>query len=251
MNKQIGMIGYGRFGRVLADLLSEDFQVTVYDPNTYGMISTNRYISFADLNQPIESEVIFIAVPINVFSETIIGISKQLPLHSLVIDTCSVKVYPTHVMETQLPHHVDIIATHPLFGPDSISVNEDLKIMMHPVRDQEGHYLSWKHYFLKKKIHVLEMTPEQHDRLAAQSQTLTHFIGRALDHMNVIPTDIDTLGYKKLRSVMEQTCRDSWELFFDLEKYNPYSKQVIHTFIKTINHLEKQLLKKKKNKHGP
>jgi prephenate dehydrogenase len=37
----------------------------------------------------------------------------------LIIDTCSVKERPLEWMLEELPDHVQIVGTHPLFGPDS------------------------------------------------------------------------------------------------------------------------------------
>ena len=44
--------------------------------------------------------------------------------------------------------------------------------------------------------------------------------------MNLNSTRIDTLGYKKILEVVEQTCNDSLQLFCDLQNYNPYSSKM-------------------------
>jgi prephenate dehydrogenase len=70
------------------------------------------------------------------------------------------------------------------------------------------------------------MTSEEHDRFAAESQGLTHFIGRTLDDFGLKPTPIDTLGAEKLSEVTDQVRHDTWQLFLDLQRYNPYTKDV-------------------------
>jgi len=39
-------------------------------------------------------------------------------------------------------------------------------------------------------------------------------------------SDIDTYGTKLLYQIMDQTCNDSWQLFYDLQNLNPYTEQM-------------------------
>ena len=71
------------------------------------------------------------------------------------------------------------------------------------------------------------MTPDEHDQLSAHSQNLTHVLGRILQEISLKPCDIATQGYTKLISVMEQTCHDRWELFYDMLQFNPYSQNML------------------------
>lgn len=70
------------------------------------------------------------------------------------------------------------------------------------------------------------MTPEEHDRLAAGSQGVAHFIGRLLQEFRFTKTEIDTLGSTKLHEIEQLTIRDSWQLFNDLQHYNPFTKSM-------------------------
>lgn len=51
-----------------------------------------------------------------------------------------------------LPNSTDIIAIHPLFGPDSFKKDQRLKIVMHPERDLYNVYDFLEKLFFKKKI---------------------------------------------------------------------------------------------------
>ena len=87
------------------------------------------------------------------------------------------------------------------------------------------------------------MTPDEHDRMAASSQGITHFIGRVLNESGVRSTDINTLGFNELLGVIEQTCNDSWDLFSDLQKFNPYTSEMIDNLVETIANIHKQIKK--------
>jgi prephenate dehydrogenase len=220
----VGIFGYGRFGKLLASLLADEFSVKVYDPKQ--SIDDSR-IESVSKTALLKEKDIFIAVPINHFESLISSIATQLLPGTTIIDTCSVKIYPVRIMEKYLPKTVDIIATHPLFGPDSITSSEQLNFMIHAVRDNNSHYQQWKEYFTKKGFQLVEMSPDEHDRQAAESQGVVHFITRCLKSAELHPTRIDTFGFKQLLKLIENNCHDSWELFSDLQNYNPYSKPMI------------------------
>lgn len=234
IKEKVGIIGFGRFGQVLAKLLQNDFSIVVYDKKTKPV---HEPIKFATLSQVLQCKIIFIATPIRDFENVIQTIANQLVHDATIFDVCSVKVHPVTVMKKHLPKSVGIIATHPLFGPDSFHQDQSLKMVMYPKRDNQHIYFHWKNFFENKNINIIELTPEAHDQQAALSQGVTHFIGRVLQQANIKPTQIDTLGFKKLLEIMQQTCDDTMELFYDLQHYNPYSKAMLNqleTAFKTV-----------------
>ncbi len=215
--KKITIIGHGRFGQTLERLLKDDFDLTIYKRS--GDVS---------LEKAYENDVIFYAVPIASFEEVISEHKKYFKPTHLLIDVLSVKMHPKEIFEKYLKDtQTQALLTHPMFGPDSSKEGfENLPMILDKFKTDEETYKFWKKYFENKKLYVIEMRAEEHDRLAADSQGLTHFIGRLLDEFDLKPTAIDTVGAKKLQEVKEQTCNDTWELFTNLQHYNPYTKQM-------------------------
>jgi hypothetical protein len=82
----------------------------------------------------------------------------------------------------------------------------------------------WQQYFANKGLQVIEMTADEHDRLAADSQGVTHFVGRILGEFGFEGSKIDTLGARKLLEIKTQVCNDTWQLFVDLQTYNPHTR---------------------------
>jgi prephenate dehydrogenase len=72
-------------------------------------------------------------------------------------------------------------------------------------------------------LKVLKITPEEHDKIGAYTQGVTHFIGRVLSRLNLEPHSMGTKGYHALLEIMQQTCNDPFQLFLDLQNYNPYT----------------------------
>lgn len=237
MNTTISIFGFGRFGQLLTQLLPNDATIKVFDPKVTS--NNHLHVQLTTREEAANAATVFVAVPINQFATTIQQISPYLPPDATIIDICSVKVYPVSIMQKFLPPSVNIIATHPLFGPDSLHKGTSCKMMMHSVRsDDETIYTFWKQHFASQHIEIVEITPEEHDQLAANSQSLTHFIGRALQAIEIAHTPIDTLGFTHLLNIMKQTCNDSWELFLDLQRYNPYTAGTQQHFIDAVQTLQ-------------
>ena len=70
--KKAGIIGYGRFGKVLSDLLKKQYEVNIYDPENKSGESSKS------MEEVLECVLVFVAVPINVFEEVIQEISKYM-----------------------------------------------------------------------------------------------------------------------------------------------------------------------------
>lgn len=238
MKKKVTIIGFGRFGQTLERLLKDDFDLTIYTRN--GDVS---------LEKAYESDIIFFAVPIASFEEVIESHKKYFkPTHTL-IDVLSVKMHPAKVFKKHLQDtQTQILLTHPMFGPDSSKNGfENLPMILDKFKTNDETYAFWKNYFEEKNLHVIEMSAEEHDRLAADSQGLTHFIGRLLGEIDMQPTPIDTIGAKKLQEVKEQTCNDTWELFMNLQHFNPYTKDMRIKVGEAYDKLYRKLIPKQKS----
>ena len=236
--KKAGIIGYGRFGRVLADLLSNKYEVRVYDIDG---VNNDGEVKACGLEEVLECILVFIAVPISSFEEVVKEIAKYNMYNTTIIDVCSVKVYPVNIMEKYLPDHVGIIASHPHFGPDSYSPYRELKATICPIRDLYKKINELKEIFESQSISTIEMLPDEHDRIAASSQGVTHFIGRVLNESGVRSTNMNTMGFNELLGVIEQTCNDSWDLFKDLQRYNPYTNDMIDNLVRTIDKIRQKI----------
>ena len=221
MNR-VSIIGFGRFGAMLHSLLSKGFEVDVFDKNSID----NSDVNEVSLEDALRNETIFIAVPIRDFENLVKDISKKISSGKTVIDVCSVKVFPKKVMLDNLSNETDIIATHPLFGPDSLKDSGSV-MTMESVRNTFGRYDFWKNYFESQNISIEEISAEEHDMMAARSQGLTHFVGRVIDDFGTNQTRIDTEGYKALHKLVNQTCNDTWELFEDIQNFNPFTEKMI------------------------
>lgn len=219
---EVGVYGLGRFGSFWATELSRYVSVKGY--NRSKLDSVPKGVELVSEDELLGCSTIIFCVAISALEEVMTAVSPRLAPETLVMDTCSVKVYPAHVMLSKLPKSISIIATHPMFGPDSGKHGiAGLPLVFSPIRCTLKEESLWRNLYHEMQLRVLEMDCEQHDREAAYSQGVTHFVGRVLDELHLGPTELATVGYQRLLSIIEQTCNDPIQLFYDLQRYNPYA----------------------------
>lgn len=181
-------------------------------------------------------------------------------------------------MLTCLPRDVDILCSHPMFGPDSaqhgwnglnfvyertridgivwdqepsklgggkeLSTHEQSTCNGTATTEQKDR-LGQKKYLeshtegtdrLERFLSIWEeegcrMVPlscVEHDTYAANSQFITHLMGRILGKQGLSPTPIDTKGFESVLKLVQTTTADSFDLFYGLYKYNPNSMDTVN-----------------------
>lgn len=235
---RIGLIGLGAFGRLIVTHIGARLPMLGYDPAPKEPI---KGLSFASLAETAACDVVILAVPVPALRDTCREIRPHLRPGALVIDVCSVKVLPTQIMREELPEHVDIIGTHPMFGPQSARGGvKGLKIVLCPVRGRWARPLAgWLRQTFA--LHALIATPEQHDRDAAMVQGLVHLIAKVLVEMEPLPRTITTVSFDLLMRVVEMVRYDAPEVFYAIERMNPYAPDVRRKFFGLAAELAEQL----------
>jgi len=241
----IGILGFGRFGQLMAQYMAADFDVYVYNRSGKAADILATGAEPVTLDRACRQKLVILSVPISAFRETLERVAPLLTPNALVIDVCSVKEYPVRLMKALLPDTMSILATHPMFGPDSASDSlKGRKIVLCPERIDPSIYEKVKSYLSAKGLVVIETSPEAHDRQIAVSLALTHFIGRSLSAFGAAPLDIDTEGYKRLLHVLEVVENDTWQLFEDMNTYNPYADESRSAFLAAIQETHHRLRRK-------
>jgi prephenate dehydrogenase len=242
---KIAIIGFGRFGKLMAQILSPFGEIFVI---SRGEIKEKniKQIDYADLKN---IDLVIPSVPISTLPETLKKISPNLKSGTIVMDVCSVKVKPCQWLKKYLPKNIQIIGTHPMFGPDSAKNGlAGLQIVLCPLRISNDNWRLLINIFKKMKLKIIETTPEDHDRQAAVSLALVHFIGRSLGKIGIEDQSITTLGFKRLLAVNETVNNDTWELFFDMQNFNPYTKKIRHAYIDSLTKLDQEIKHKQRRK---
>lgn len=241
----LGIIGFGAFSELMVRHLKPYFTIYVYSRRDIKKKARNLGVKVGNLEQVAGCDIVIVGVVVQYFEQTLRKISKFIKPNALVIDVCSVKIKPAKLMQKYLPKSAQILATHPLFGPQSGANGiKGLRVVVCPIRINAQNLAKIK-YLLKNKLKltVLQKTPQEHDKQMATVQALTHFIGRAINDLKIAESDQSTVAYNHLLKVKELLGQDSDELFLTIERENPYAKTVREKFVKKLSELEKKLVK--------
>ena len=181
-------------------------------------------------------------MPIAAFEAVIKTISPLLRPGSLVVDVCTVKIHAVKIMKRWLPKNVSILATHPIWGPDSAATNlKGLTTVFCPVRLPAKQLAAIKQGLEKIGQKVVILSPEAHDQFLARSQAVSHLYGRINQKLKLKSTPIDTQGFKQLLAVQPIVVNDSWQLFADMFRFNPFAQKMFQQVKQARDQIEARI----------
>lgn len=218
----VGVYGLGRFGAFWAELLSHSFPVTAWSRSSDRPVPPG--VRRVELEELFEADIIWLCPAISAMEEVLTEIAPLVRPGQTIADTCSVKIVPARLMLEKLPPRARLLATHPMFGPDSAKAGlSGLPVVLHDLHNASEPLAFWERVFEGLGMTVLKLTPEEHDKAAAYTQGVTHYLGRVLDDMGLKAHPIATRGYQRLLDLVQQTCNDPFQLFLDMQHFNPHT----------------------------
>lgn len=238
----LAIIGFGDFARLMVRHLSPYFDVMVSSRHE---ITDKKGLDFTtvDVETALKQNIIIPSMPSQFLEEFFVTNYDFINPDALVVDVCSVKTQPVEVLRRVLPETVKILATHPLFGP--VSAKNGLhgqRIMVYPVRLSDSSFGKIKHFLGETlKLEIIEASPEKHDEMMAYAQGLSHYIGRAMQLMDIPDSKLATKAYNDLLDMKRVQGNDSNELFDSILFENPYALEVNKKFKQTLKALDEDL----------
>jgi arogenate dehydrogenase (NADP+), plant len=103
------------------------------------------------------------------------------------------------------------------------SVHEDSEAHVEGMDRMERFLSIWE----EEGCRMVPMSCHDHDAYAANSQFITHLMGRILGVQGLAQTPIDTSGFQSVLKLIDSTTADSFDLFYGLYKYNQNSMDTI------------------------
>lgn len=223
--KTVGIIGFGSFGKFLAEKLDPYFTVSVFSYSN----KPNQWQ--ASLDDVAAADFLLLAIPLDAYRSTLQDIKPKLGSKTVLVDVCSVKVEPVEVIKSVLPN-VPIIATHPLFGPESAAESvRGHTVVLCPENSEPEVFGQVKQFCEQLEMEVIVMSADEHDQEMAVVQGLTFFIARALKDLDLHDQKLSTPSFKKLLQLAELEKHHSDELFKTIQNGNPKTKAIRQKFI--------------------
>jgi hypothetical protein len=97
---------------------------------------------------------------------------------------------------------------------------------------------------------MVSLSCKEHDAFTANSQFITHLMGRILGAQGLQATPIDTKGFQNVLKLIETTNADSFDLFFGLYKFNRNSMDTILKLKESMNDVVGKLLEMEGKEDG-
>lgn len=175
------------------------------------------------------ADVVLLAVPEAVALAAIGRLVGTLRPDALIVDTLSVKttVVPALRAAALIAGEAEALSLNPMFAPS-------LGFAGHPVASvvvRDGRRGRALHDLIEQwGARVVTVTADQHDRVAAAAQVLTHAaviaFGAALAELDVDIADLDRMGpppHTALLSLLARIASGTPEVYWDVQAANPYA----------------------------
>lgn len=227
----IGLLGFGAFGRLMARHLQPHLPLVVCDAARHvEPDGSGRGLIPGGIAEVAACDIVILAVPVDALADAIAALRPHLRAGTVVLDAGSVKIEPARLLLEGLPDDVEIIGTHPLFGPQSARDGlKGLKIALCPIRGRSVRRIA---AFLRRTLalDVILTTPDAHDRDMAMVQGLTHLVAKILVRMEPMPSRMTTRSFELLMQATEMVRHDAPGVFLAIERANPHARAVRERF---------------------
>jgi prephenate dehydrogenase len=174
----VGIIGgsYG-LGKTLIYYLRDEFDVyiTGRDHKKGRHVADEMNVNYIESNEGLAniSDILVVSVPIQHTCDVIREVAPFMKSGSVMIDVTSVKEGPTKTMGEALPESVEYIPTHPVFGPRTTRLDNQVIVL---TADRKGKWYGKVYdYLASKNMRIIETSAEKHDFMMSIVQVLTHF----------------------------------------------------------------------------
>jgi prephenate dehydrogenase len=119
-------------------------------------------------------DIVLVAVPIDITERVIERVGLTLHDGSLLMDITSVKKAPVAMMEQCTNESVEILGTHPLFGPSTKRMR-GMPVIFVPIRKGPLYERIYR-IFARNGAKLEFLSAEEHDKIMAVIQGLPHFV---------------------------------------------------------------------------
>lgn len=244
----VAILGYGRFGAALADLLEDaGHAVRAFDPQA--SVPSPRGAA-SPLDAVRDANFVVLAVPVELVGAVAHSLADSLRGDQIVIDVSSVKVHPSSALAAALGGRVPWIATHPLFGPASIARGErPLRVVVCPAPERAAEEEAVRALFEGIGCRVLVMDAHDHDRRMAESHALGFFLAKGLlDAGATFDSPVTPPSSQGIAKTISSVRSDAGHLLGALHGENPYAAEMRSRVLTSLHQLDEALVQEEERR---
>ena len=243
----VGIIGGSDgLGKTLVYYFRDEFEVYISarDHKKGKQVADELGVSYIESNEGLAniSDILVIAVPIQFTCDVIREVAPFMKSGSVMVDVTSVKEGPTKTMGEVLPESVEYIPTHPVFGPRTTRLDNQVIVL---TADRKGKwYPKVYDYLTGKNMRVIETSAEKHDFMMSIVQVLTHFsfisTAYAFEKLNVDISeteDYESPIYNLMIDMIARIVSQNPYLTYNIQSMNSNGPNIRNTFAEAVKEL--------------
>lgn len=242
---KVAVIGVGAMGCWLARFARDSLgDVVVADINRRkaARVAVNLGVkSKPPLEAAAEADLILVAVPISKTAEVVKSLAGVTKRDALIADISSVKEDIVATMK-EIGGETELASIHPLFGPGATTV-EGKDFLVVPVRTGKI-YRRLKRDLGRLGAKVTEIGEEEHDKLMAIVQCLTHFT--LVSYLKTLQSlkdfeklrEVRTPMYASLMNLAKSVLAGNPQVFGELQVYNRYARIIRSKILESCRTLD-------------
>ena len=240
----VGIIGgTDGLGKTLVYYFKDDFNVfiTGYNPEKGKQVADELNVNYIESNAGLAniSDILVVAVPIQYTSEVIREVAPFMKSGSLMVDVTSIKEEPSRTMAESLPETVEYIPTHPVFGPRTTRLDNQVIVL---TADKKGKwYPKVYNYLASKNMRIIETSAENHDFMMGIVQVLTHFsfisTASAIEKLNVDISeteDYESPIYNLMIDVIARIVSQNPYLTYNIQSRNHFGPKIRNALAESV-----------------
>ncbi|MBE6511192.1 MAG: prephenate dehydrogenase [Methanobrevibacter millerae] len=244
---KIGIIGGSDgLGKTLIYYFRDEFKVSISarDHDKGRKVAEEMNVDYVESNKKLAamSNILIISVPIHHTPSVIREVAPFMKKGSVMIDVTSVKEKPLKTMEECLPDNVEFIPTHPVFGPRTTELDNQVIVL---TATKKGKWYEKVYDYLdSKNMRIIETTAHHHDYMMSIVQVLTHFsfisTASAMEKLKVDITeteDYESPIYNLMIDMIARIVSQNPYLTYYIQTMNSNGTQIRNAFSEAVTEL--------------
>jgi chorismate mutase/prephenate dehydrogenase len=210
--------------------LARVFRSSGYPVETMGVGEGASAIEVASRN-----DLVVVAVPIASTVEVIEQVAPHVRKGACLMDITSIKRPPLEAMLAAAPEGVDVVGTHPMFGPHGADFDRQ-KVVLCSGRGEAG-FARVKRLYEGFGAETIDATAEEHDAQMALIQVLVHektmVLGSVLERLKADlgrSLQFASPVYRTELAMIGRMFSQRAELYADILTVNPEAPRLSHVF---------------------
>lgn len=236
---RVGLLGYGRFGAAFARVVeAAGGRVRAHDPHA----DVPAGIAAALDALVADADVVVLAVPVPVVRAAAAAVRPHLRPGQLVVDVASVKVLPEQALRAELGATIEWSATHPLFGPVSLSRGDPLRVVVCPNDVHPAAAARARAFYERLGCEVLEESAEAHDRAMAETHAVAFFVAKGIvDAGLAANVPFAPPSFQALERTVDVVRADAGHLFTAIQRENPFAAAARARLLEALAEVDRTL----------